>query len=109
MVEDNRPAVPGYKVKKGEEMLESTQLVLRHLGVDTTKVGVTVTLGGSLTAVSGIGASAANCVAFARALGHALGLNLTEDQVNAAAYEGKKGYVTGPLLLLLLLLLLLPR
>lgn len=92
IVEDNRPAVPGYKDTKVEEMLESTKIVLKHFKVDVAKVGVKITLGGDLCAVSGIGASAANCVALARALSHALGQKLTEEEINAAGYEGEKGY-----------------
>jgi mevalonate kinase len=43
--------------------------------------------------VSGIGASAAQVVALARALGQAVpALDLDEDAVNAAGYEGEKGY-----------------
>lgn len=92
VVEDARPAVAGYKDTKRDEMLESTQLVLRHLGFDSQKRGITIRLGGDLCCVSGIGASAANCVALARALADALGQPLTDEQINAAAYEGEKGY-----------------
>jgi mevalonate kinase len=92
VVEDNRPAVPGYKVEKSEEMLEGTHLVLKHMGWDTTKKGLKITLGGDLTCVSGIGASAANCVSLARALAVAQGRNLTEEEINQAGYEGEKGY-----------------
>ena len=43
--------------------------------------------------MSGIGASAAQVVALARALGQAVpALDLDEDAVNAAGYEGEKGY-----------------
>ncbi len=89
---DDRPAVPGYKVEKKDEADEATRLVLKHLGVDYEKQAVKVHFGGNLCAVSGIGASAASCVALARAVGKALGKNLTEEQVNAAGYEGEKGY-----------------
>lgn len=89
---DNRPAVPGYKVKKKAEQDEATELVLKHLGLDTSKQGVRLTLGGDLCAVSGIGASASSCIAIGRAVGAAMGLGLTEEQVNAAGYEGEKGY-----------------
>lgn len=92
IVEDNRPATPGYKVKKAEEMLHATSLVLKHLKVDTTKRALKITLGGNLCCVSGIGASAANCVSIARALNAALDLNLSEEQINATGYEGEKGY-----------------
>lgn len=54
--------------------------------------GVELTLGGDLTCVSGVGASASSCVAIARAVGEAQGKKLTEAEVNAAGYEGEKGY-----------------
>lgn len=92
IVEDNRPAVPGYKDDKAKEMLESTHLVLKHMCWDVNKKGLKITLGGDLTCVSGIGASAANCVALARALAVAQGRSLTEEEINQAAYEGEKGY-----------------
>ena len=43
ILEDNRPAVPGYKVKKCDEMLGGTRLVLEHFGIDTAKRGAKVT------------------------------------------------------------------
>jgi len=92
LVEDNRPAVPGYKRKKRDEMIEATHLVLKHFKVDTKQRGVKITLGGDLCAVSGIGASASNAVSLSRALGEALGLKLSEEEVNRAGYEGEKGY-----------------
>eukprot|EP00658_Telonema_sp_P-2_P062168 TRINITY_DN50834_c0_g1_i1.p1 TRINITY_DN50834_c0_g1~~TRINITY_DN50834_c0_g1_i1.p1 ORF type:complete len:375 (+),score=95.04 TRINITY_DN50834_c0_g1_i1:79-1125(+) len=92
MLEDNRPAVPGYKIKKADEMLGGTLNVLRHFGVDPNKVGIKVTLGGELCAVSGIGASAAHCVSLARALARALNVSATEAEINAAGFEGEKGY-----------------
>lgn len=58
IVEDDRPAVPGYKDKKAEEMFESTRLVLKHFDLDSNKRGVKVILKGDLAPVSGIGASA---------------------------------------------------
>ena len=42
ILEDNRPAVPGYKAKKCDEMLGGTRLVLEHFGIDTAKRGATV-------------------------------------------------------------------
>lgn len=92
IVEDNRPAVPGYKDEKAEEMLQGTHLVLKHMGWDTSKRGIKITLGGDLCCVSGIGASAANCVSLARAVAHAQGKTVTEEEINAAGYEGEKGY-----------------
>ena len=92
ILEDNRPAVPGYKDKKCDEMLGGTKLVLKHFGVDPDKKGVKVILGGDLCAVSGIGASAAHCVSLARALARLLGKSCTEAEINAAGFEGEKGY-----------------
>eukprot|EP00281_Chroomonas_sp_CCMP1168_P027917 CAMPEP_0206251738 /NCGR_PEP_ID=MMETSP0047_2-20121206/22188_1 /ASSEMBLY_ACC=CAM_ASM_000192 /TAXON_ID=195065 /ORGANISM="Chroomonas mesostigmatica_cf, Strain CCMP1168" /LENGTH=309 /DNA_ID=CAMNT_0053677719 /DNA_START=41 /DNA_END=970 /DNA_ORIENTATION=+ len=89
---DDRPAVPGYKVEKKEEGDEATKLVLQHMGVDLEKQAVKVTFGGNLTAVSGIGASAAACVSLARAVAEAQGKKLSEEEINAAGYEGEKGY-----------------
>jgi len=54
--------------------------------------GVKLTFGGSLCCVSGIGASAAQVVAMARAINLAKCMALTEDQINEAGYEGEKGY-----------------
>ena len=68
VIEDNRPAIPGYKVDKAEEMIAGTHMVLKHLGWDITKKGLKFTLGGDLCCVSGIGASAAHCVSLARAV-----------------------------------------
>ena len=91
-VVDERPAVPGYKVEKAAEAAEAVGIVLKHLGVDPAKEGVRICFGGTLTAVSGIGASAAQVVSLARALNLAKQLRLTDDEINAAGFEGEKGY-----------------
>jgi mevalonate kinase len=92
-VVDNRPAVPNYKVQKAEEGEAAVKLVLDHLNVDyTEQYHVTCTFGGSLTCVSGIGASAAQVVSLARALKHEIPKPMTIDEINAAGYEGEKGY-----------------
>ena len=92
IIEDNRPAVPGYKVEKADEMLAAIDIVLKHMEWDVTKRGLKIILGGDLCCVSGIGASAANCVSLARAIADAQGKNLTNEEINAAGYEGEKGY-----------------
>jgi mevalonate kinase len=93
VVVDNRPAVPHYKVTKKEEGDEAIALVLKHFNLDTEKEhNVKLTFGGDLTCVSGIGASAAQVVSLARALSSELRLPMTEDEINAAGYEGEKGY-----------------
>ena len=92
LIEDNRPAVEGYKVEKAEEMLAATHIVLKHMGWDIAKRGLKFTLGGDLCAVSGIGASAAHCVSLARAIAAAQGRALTEEEINEAAFQGEHGY-----------------
>jgi mevalonate kinase len=90
---DNRPAVPNYKVQKAAEGEEAVKLVLDHLKLDyTNKLNIQLTFGGTLTCASGIGASAAQVVSLARALKHELPVPMTEDEINAAGYEGEKGY-----------------
>lgn len=89
-VVDNRPAVPSYKTKKADEAQKALQLVLDHFGVSGN--GMTLTFGGTLCCASGIGASAAQVVAMARALGQTLRRPLTLDEINEAGYEGEKGY-----------------
>jgi mevalonate kinase len=91
-VVDERPAVPGYKAEKAAEGEAAVAIVLRHLGVDPAAEGLRITFGGTLTAVSGIGASAAQVVSLARAVGLAKQLRLTDDDVNAAGFEGERGY-----------------
>ena len=91
-VVDNRPAVPNYKVKKRAEGEEAIGLTLSHLGIDHTKRGIRLTFGGDLCAVSGIGASAAQVVSLARAVNEAESKNMSEEEINAAGYEGEKGY-----------------
>jgi len=89
---DNRPAMPGYKKKKYEEQKASLENILNHLNIDTTRMGFQIDLEGDLVCASGIGASAASCVAIARSLNDEFSLGLDDDQVNEAAYEGEKGY-----------------
>ncbi len=89
---DNRPAMPGYKKKKYEEQKASLENILKHLNIDTTRMGFQIDLEGDLVCASGIGASAASCVAIARSLNDEFSLGLDDDQINEAAYEGEKGY-----------------
>lgn len=89
---DERPETPGYKAEKVEQQRESTELMLKHMAVDTSRSKYSITLGGDLLAASGVGASAASCAAIARAFSEELGLHYTDEQVNQAAYEGEKGY-----------------
>lgn len=91
-VVDDRPAVSLYKVKKKSEAELAINLTLAHLGVDPGTRGVRLTFGGDLCCASGIGASAAQVVSLARAVNLAGSLSLSEEEINAAGYEGEKGY-----------------
>lgn len=91
-MDDRRQATPGYKEEKLEQQRESVERILKAAGVDSTKNPIEITLGGDLVAASGIGASAASCVAIARALSDEFGLNLPDERINEIAYEGERAY-----------------
>jgi mevalonate kinase len=91
-LDDQRPEMPGYKEKKMDEQRVSIDNVIKACGVDLSGQGIHITLGGDLVCASGIGASAASCVAIARALDEEFGLGMDNKQINQAAFEGEKGY-----------------
>ena len=89
---DNRHATPKYKEDKFEQQQDSIRRILEKMNIVFSQEGVTVELAGSLYVASGIGASAASCVAIARALSNYYTLDLGDDEINEIAYEGEKGY-----------------
>jgi mevalonate kinase len=89
---DDRPEVPGYKKKKFDEQKISIQNVLDYMGIDLDKQSLKITLAGNLTCASGVGASAASCVALARAINDEFNMGWDNTRINEAAYEGEKGY-----------------
>ena len=91
-VDDQRPATPGYKKKKYNEAMQSITNVLNHLKIDTENQKLEITFSGDLFAASGVGASAAQCTSLARALNDSFNLNLDDEKINDAAYEGEKAY-----------------
>ena len=91
-LDDKRLATPKYKEDKLSQQTESFELMFKKMGLDLSKNGVKITLEGNLVAASGIGASAASCVAIARALADSYELDLSDEQINEIAYEGEKGY-----------------
>ena len=93
---DNRKATPHYKEDKFEHQQDSLKRILTKMAIDTKKQGLTITLEGNLYAASGIGASAASCVAIARAISEYFSLNLPDEEINDIAYEGEKGYHGNP-------------
>jgi len=89
---DNRKATPRYKEDKLEQQRDSFNRIYKKMNIDLSSEGVEITLEGSLYCASGIGASAASCVATARALSDYYKLNLQDEEINEIAYEGEKGY-----------------
>lgn len=91
-VDDQRLATPGYKKKKFNESIQSIKNVIEYLNVDTENQKLEITFAGNLIAASGVGASAAQCTSLSRALNDTFNLNLPEEKINQAAYEGEKAY-----------------
>lgn len=92
VLEDNRIEVPGYKAKKKDQQVESINRILEVMQIDVHKTPIKITFGGSLLAGSGVGASAASCVALARALNDEFNLGYTIEQINHVAWEGEFAY-----------------
>jgi len=91
-LEDNRKATPNYKEDKIDQQKQSIDNIIKTMEIDLSKKGVKILLDGTLYCASGIGASAASCVAIARALNAHFELGLSDDEINKAAYDGEKGY-----------------
>jgi len=91
-VDDQRPATPGYKKKKFNEAMQSIKNVLEYLKIDTEIQKLEIKFAGNLIAASGVGASAAQCTSLSRALNDTFDLNLNDEKINEAAYEGEKAY-----------------
>jgi mevalonate kinase len=95
-ITDNRKATPNYKEEKTAEQKDSINRVLRKMKVDLSEKGIEIVLEGNLYCASGIGASAASCVAITRALSDHYNLNLSNEEINDIAYEGEKAYHGNP-------------
>ena len=89
---DNRKATPYYKEEKINQQKDSINNIFKKMAIDLSKNGLEITLDGTLYCASGIGGSAASCVAIARALSDHFDLNLSDEEINEIAYEGEKGY-----------------
>ena len=92
ILEDKRPATPKYKDDKREQQQDSLHRILAKMNIKPPENGLKIILEGNLVAASGIGASAASCVAIARALSSHFSLNVSDDEINAIAFEGEKAY-----------------
>jgi len=91
-LEDNRMEVPGYKDQKKEDQVNSFNTMIEELGINLKKTPLKISLGGDLLAGSGVGASAAGCVAFVRACNESFGMGLNDAGVNYFAWRGEFGY-----------------
>ncbi len=91
-LDDNRTEVPGYKKEKEQDQIVSFNRMIEVLGIDTDKTPLHITVGGDLLAGSGVGASAAICVSFARACNELFDLGMDTKEINYIAWEGEFGY-----------------
>ena len=80
---DNRPATPGYKSKKLSQQQRSIEYMLDQIDINLDNKTLQITLAGNLLAASGVGASAASCAAFARALNDEFQLKLDDEGLAA--------------------------
>jgi len=91
-LEDNRIEVPGYKKAKEEDSIASFNRMVEVMELDLEKNPIKITAAGDLLAGSGVGASAAICVSFARACNEEFDLGLDILGINHVAWEGEFGY-----------------
>jgi mevalonate kinase len=94
-VKDDRKTAKGYSEEKRLQQIESIERMLKAMDLDP-KTPLDIWIGGSLPGFSGLGASAASSVAIARAISEELNLNLSNEKINAVAYEGEKAYAGNP-------------
>jgi len=91
-LEDKRSEVPGYKVKKRHQQVDSINRILEVMGIDVRQSPIKITYGGNLLAGSGVGASAASCVSLARAIDATFGLGLSIEEINHIGWAGEFAY-----------------
>ncbi len=94
-VKDERKTAKGYSEEKRLQQIESIERMLKAMNIDS-KTPLDIWIGGSLPGFSGLGASAASSVAIARAISQELNLNLSNEKINAVAYEAEKAYAGNP-------------
>jgi len=92
VLEDERIEVPGYKDKKRKQQSESVDRILEVMNVDVKKTPIKITVGGTLLAGSGVGASAAICVSLARAVNAEFDLGYSIEEINRVAWQGEFPY-----------------
>ena len=95
-VRDVRKAAKGYAEEKRMQQLESIDRILAAMELKQKAVSFEILLGGTLPGFSGLGASAASSVAITRAIAEEFGIALTDERVNAIAFEAEKAYAGTP-------------
>ena len=93
---DSRKGTEGYSHSKKEQQKESLEFLAKAIGIDASENPMEITLAGDLPVFSGIGASAASCVAIARAISDEFGMGLSDERINEIAYEAEKAYQGNP-------------
>jgi mevalonate kinase len=94
-ITDERTGSKGYAEEKRLQQIESIQRMLEAMDMPAD-TAMSIWIGGNLPGFSGLGASAASSVAIARAIGQEYGLKLSDEKINAAAYEAEKAYAGNP-------------
>ena len=89
-IRDERREAKGYKEEKKGMQMESMERIFRHLRFRPDHLRIR--LSGDLPAMSGIGATGASSVAIVRALSEEFNLRLSDDEVNAGAYQAEIAY-----------------
>lgn len=92
ILDDRRIEVPGYKKAKEEDCRISFDRMVEVMKLDLDKTPIKITVEGNLLAGSGVGASAAICVSFARACNEEFQLGMDILDINYVAWEGEFGY-----------------
>jgi mevalonate kinase len=95
-INDERKGAKGYTEKKRDQQKESIDITLRKMGINPEKNSLNIWLGGNLPGFSGIGASAASCVAIARSISDEFKMDLSDEKINEIAYEAEKAYAGTP-------------
>ena len=80
------------RLKRTNDKIEMKILntISSKIGVDLSKNPIKIEIRGDLPLGSGLGASAATCVALSRALSNHFNLNLRDEEINELAYYGEK-------------------
>ncbi len=85
---DNRPKSPGFVLSKTTQYRCMCEKILNFWGIKQRNLTVTFT--GTLPVTcGGVGSSAAAAASFARAVNSKFNLNLGDEEVNQAAFEGE--------------------